>query len=94
MINRYAFVDGDAALNLLERRWFGAQAAARAMQAECDTLREVMEQAEADWRRARVRLEDLKNIRDALGDELALLDEQRREDSTHGGERPVILTAA
>jgi len=29
-------VDGDAAVNLLERRWFAADAAAKAMQSECD----------------------------------------------------------
>lgn len=93
-MNRHAFADEDAALNLLERRWFGAQAAARTMQAECEALREIMDQAEAAWRRARVQLENLKNLRDALGDELALLDEQRREDPMAGGEVRVILTAA
>ena len=41
MIDRYT--DRDAAANLLERRWFSSIAAARAMQAECEVLREVME---------------------------------------------------
>ena len=85
---RSASRDGDS-----ERRWFGAQAATRTMQAECDALREVMDQAEAAWRRARARLEYLKNIRDALGDELALLEGQRREDSIHGVDRRVLTAA-
>jgi hypothetical protein len=71
MIDRYAYVDCDAASNLLERRWFGALAAARTLQSECDVLREVMDQAEAAWRRTRKRLERLENLRDALGEELA-----------------------
>jgi hypothetical protein len=66
--------DGDAAANLLERRWFSSIAAVRAMQAECEVLREVMELAETAWRRARTQLAELECLRDALGDELAVLD--------------------
>ena len=54
MIDRSA--DRDAAANLLERRWFSSIAAVRAMQAECEVLREVMELAEASWRRALTQL--------------------------------------
>jgi ribosomal 50S subunit-associated protein YjgA (DUF615 family) len=71
MMDPYAYVEGDAASNLLERRWFGALAAARTIKSECDVLREVMDQAEADWRRARACLEKIENLRDALGAELA-----------------------
>ncbi len=70
MIDRNA--EGDAAAALLERRWFASITAVRTLQAECDILREVMEQAEAAWRRARSELVRLEELRDALGDELAL----------------------
>ena len=53
MMDRYACVDGEAMSNLLERRWFAALTAAKAMQSECAVLREVVDQAEAAWRRAR-----------------------------------------
>ncbi len=72
MIDRY--MDRDTAANLLERRWFSSIAAARAMQAECEALREVMETAEAAWRRARAQLAELECIRDALGDQLTEID--------------------
>ena len=42
------YVDSDAAVNLLERRWFAAVAAAKAMQSECEVLKAVVRQAEAD----------------------------------------------
>lgn len=69
-------MDRDAAANLLERRWFCSIAAARAMQAECEVLREVMETAEAAWRRARSKLMELECLRDALGDQLTEIDAQ------------------
>jgi hypothetical protein len=67
-------VDGDAAANLLERRWFAANSAAVALSAECDVLREVLELAEDAWRRARAHLDRLEGLRDRLGEELAELD--------------------
>jgi len=69
MIDRSA--DGDTAEILLERRWFASIAAARAMQAECEVLREVVTLAEDSWRRACRQLERLEAMRDALGEELA-----------------------
>jgi hypothetical protein len=72
-------MDRDAAANLLERRWFSSIAAARAMQAECEVLREVMQTAEAAWRRARVQLVELECLRDALGDQLTEIDGQYEE---------------
>ncbi len=75
MIDRNA--DGDATAALLERRWFASIAAVRTLQAECDILREVMEQAEAAWRRARTELARLGALRDALGEELAYCEERQ-----------------
>ncbi len=72
MIDLYA--ERDAAANLLERRWFSSIAAARAMQTECEVLREVMEIAAAAWRRARTQLAAIESLRDALDAELSALD--------------------
>jgi hypothetical protein len=69
MIDRSA--DGDTAEILLERRWFASISAARAMQAECEVLREVVTLAEDSWRRACRQLARLEAMRDALGEELA-----------------------
>ncbi len=72
------YVDSDAAMNHLERRWFAAAAAARAMQAECELLSEVVQQAAASWRRAQAELAALERLRDGLGEELAALDAGNR----------------
>ncbi len=77
MIDRNA--DGDAAALLLERRWFASVAAVRAMQAECEVLREVVELAEDSWRRSRSELARLEALRDALGEELAQIDASQQE---------------
>jgi len=69
MIDRKA--DGDPAASLLERRWFASAAAVRAMQAECEVLREVVALAEDSWRRACSQLARLEAMSDALGEELA-----------------------
>ncbi len=71
--------DGDAAADLLERRWFASIAAARAKQAECEALREIMEHAEGAWWRARSELARLEALRDALGEELAQRDASPQE---------------
>jgi hypothetical protein len=73
MIDGYR--DPDAAANLLERRWFSSITAVRVAEAECEALREVLELAESAWRRARTDLAELECLCDALGDELAALDE-------------------
>ena len=73
MLNRY--MDGDAAANLLERRWFAAFKAASGVRAECEALLESMALTEAAWSRARARLYELEALRDALGEELEALDE-------------------
>jgi multidrug resistance efflux pump len=68
------YVDGDAAVNLLERRWFAADAAAKSMQSECVVLKAVVQQAEADLALAQAQLATLEALRDGLGEELAALD--------------------
>ena len=73
MIDGYP--ERDTAANLLERRWFSSITAVRAAEAECEMLREVLELAESAWRRAHTELAELECLRDALGDELAALDE-------------------
>jgi hypothetical protein len=92
MIDRY--VDRDAAANLLERRWFSSIAAVRAMQAECEVLREVMELAEVSWRRARTQLAKYEALRDALGDQLTEIDGQYPESTPKAPLRRVIVSAA
>jgi hypothetical protein len=74
MINRDTV--GDAAANLLERRWFAAFKAASGVRAECETLLESMALTQAAWSQARVRLSELEALRDALGEELEALDER------------------
>lgn len=91
MLDQYA--DGDAAANLLERRWFSAITAARTMQAECDVLREVMEVAESAWRQARQRLAVLESLRDALGDQLTEIDAQYPEPAPKPARRTVKSAA-
>ena len=66
---------GDAAANLLERRWFAAFKAASGVRAECEALLESMAITQAAWSQARVRLSEFEALRDALGEELEALDE-------------------
>jgi hypothetical protein len=73
MVNRY--VDGEPAAQLLERRWFAAFKAASGVRAECEALLESMTRARTAWGCARARLSALEALRDALGEELAALDE-------------------
>jgi len=87
-------LDGDAALALAERRWFASQAAVRAMQAECDTLREVIEMAECAWRRARIELARLETLRDALGDELAAVEPTSAACEAPAADAPLMTSAA
>ena len=82
--------DGDAASTLLERRWFASIAAARAMRAECEVLREVVALSEDSWRRACSQLARLEALRDALGEELADAEGRRcPENAAVRGEREV-----
>jgi hypothetical protein len=62
--------EGDAAADLLERRWFASMAAARAKQAECEALLEVMALAKASWHESRAELMKLEALRDALAGDL------------------------
>jgi hypothetical protein len=90
MTNRY--VDGDAAANLLERRWFAAFKAASGVRAECEALLESMALTQAAWGRARTRLSELEALRDALGEELEALDEREGQTSTDVAN--VVMSAA
>ena len=90
MIDR---LDRDPAANLLERRWFSLITATRAMQAECDAICEVMQLAEASWRRARARLAQLEALRDALGDQLADIDGREAEPDSKRLHRAVMSAA-
>jgi hypothetical protein len=67
-------MESEAALEMLERRWFATFKAASAARAECEALLEALETTEAAWHRARVRLAELESLRDALGDQLADID--------------------
>jgi hypothetical protein len=90
MVNRY--MDGDAAANLLERRWFAAFKAASGVRAECETLLESMALTQVAWSRARARLAELEAMRDALGEELEAMDE--REEQTPVEESDTVMSAA
>jgi hypothetical protein len=90
MVNRYA--DGDAAANLLERRWFAAFKAASGVRAECEALLELMEHTQAAWSRARARLCALEALRDALGEELEAFDE--REIPQLAADSAAVMSAA
>ncbi len=74
MNNRY--MDGSRAAELLERRWFAAFKAASSVRAECEVMLESMASIEVAWSEARARLCELEALRDALGEELAALDER------------------
>ena len=73
------YLDGCAAAEMLERRWFAAFKAASVARAECETLIEALEITENAWNEARSRLIKLEVLRDALGEELAELDGQKDE---------------
>jgi hypothetical protein len=70
------YVEGEPAAELLRRRWFAAVRAAKTAQQQCETLLGSMLVAEAAWQQARNQWSDLENLRDALGEELATLDER------------------
>jgi hypothetical protein len=83
---------GDAAANLLERRWFAAFKAASGVRAECEALLESMAITQAAWSQARVRLSELEALRDALGEELEALDE--REERILARDSREVMSAA
>jgi len=90
MVNRDT--DGDAAANLLERRWFAAFKAASGVRAECEALLESMTLTQVAWGRARARLSELEALRDALGEELEAMDE--REEQTSAEDSNTVMSAA
>jgi hypothetical protein len=90
MRNRY--MDGDAAADLLERRWFAAFKAASGVRTECEALLESIELTQAAWSRARARLSELEALRDALGEELEALD--ARDGRASAGYADAVQSAA
>jgi hypothetical protein len=90
MVNRY--MDGDAAANLLERRWFAAFKAASGVRTECEALLESMALTQVAWSRARARLAELEAMRDALGEELEAMDE--REEQSAAEVSDTVMSAA
>jgi hypothetical protein len=84
--------EGDAAANLLERRWFAAFKAASGARAECEALLESMTIVQSAWSQARARLSEFEALRDALGDELEALDE--RDTPSSVGESLGVMSAA
>ncbi len=58
----------------LERSWFSATQAVSAARAECEALLETSERRKAEWKQARLRLLQLEELRDSLGDKLAAID--------------------
>jgi chromosome segregation ATPase len=79
----------DSAATLIERRWFAAARAAEQIRAECDALARVREMAEEAWRRARSKLSHLEAMCEALGEELAAIEERPA-----GGLRPRALQSS
>ena len=90
MVHRY--MDGDAAANMLERRWFAAFKAASGVRTECEALLESMALTQAAWSRARARLAELEALRDALGEEIEALDE--REEQFPAEDPDTVMSAA
>jgi hypothetical protein len=90
MVKRY--MDGDAAADLLERRWFAAFKAASGVRTECEALLESMAVMQTAWSRARARLSELEALRDALGEELEALDQPDGLSSAE--ERGAVMSAA
>jgi hypothetical protein len=95
-VTRDLDADGDAAANLMERRWFACITAVTALKAECEVLREVMEMAEDSWRRARTELVRLEALRDALDDEMSQVDAGHRVPTLDraADERKRVISAA
>jgi hypothetical protein len=66
----------DSESDLLERRWFAADRAAAEIQSQCDALARALDLTHAALRDARARCSHLQALRDALGDELAAVDQR------------------
>ena len=66
----------DSDSNLLERRWFAAERAVAEGQSECDALARALDLTHAALHAARARFSHLEAVRDALGDELAAIDQR------------------
>ncbi len=67
----------DPAANLIERRWFAASVRVKALQQECDVMRENMVLAEKAYRDARMQLAELESLCDGLSERLERLEDVR-----------------
>lgn len=65
-----ADTDADWVEAHLERRWFACMTAVKALEAEGDLLRQVLEITQATWRRNRAEIMRLEALRDAFGEKL------------------------
>ena len=68
-------LDPEPAAEQAERRWFAVLGAVKNLKAECDVLHEVLQMAEQAWRSASAQLAQLEALRDALGDQMAAMEE-------------------
>ena len=80
----------DSESNLLERRWFAADRAAAETQSECDALARALDLTHAALRDAQARFSHLEALRDALGDELAAIEQRAPQRAS----QPVRRSAA
>ena len=80
----------DSESNLLERRWFAADRAAAEVRSECDALARALDLTRAALRDARARFSHLEALRDALGDELAAIEQRAPQRAS----QPVRRSAA
>jgi len=90
---RHIYLENEGTAELMERRWFATLKAISALRAECEVLREVIEDAETTWRGVRRRLAELETVRDALGEDLAEID-GRQDVVDRGNLRRDVMSAA
>ncbi len=80
-------MDDEAAVEMVERRWFAALRAAQHAQQECAVLLNAMRCSESAWQQARARLTELETLRDTLGVQLAVLDDGGTNAASDAGRR-------
>ena len=68
-MNRY--MEGGAAAEMLERRWFALLSAIKTLQGECGVLLEASKLADIAWRRACVQLAEFEALRDVLEEQMS-----------------------
>jgi hypothetical protein len=68
-------MESEAAVEMLERRWFATYKSAEGMRSKCNALLAVVAAAETAWRLALTELAKIETLRDALGDQLSRIDD-------------------